>query len=197
MTNRLLIIFVKNPIIGQVKTRLAATMGNEKALEIYLKLLDYTRKITVDLPFDKVVFYANYVDKEDSWSEQAYLKQAQDSGDLGTRMQRAFEWGFRTGYQHICIIGSDCLELTPEIIENAFEELETQDAVIGPTRDGGYYLLGMKQLHLPLFQDKAWGNETVASDTKKDLRQMNLSFTTLETLTDVDREEDLKAHNLS
>lgn len=197
MTKRLLIIFAKNPILGQVKTRLAATMGDEKALEIYLKLLEFTRKITADLPFDKVVFYSHQVDQEDLWSKRIFQKQLQDSGDLGARMQGAFEWGFQSGYQNICIIGSDCLELTPEIIENAFEQLNNNDAVIGPTQDGGYYLLGIKQLHMPLFKNKDWGAETVANDTLIDLKHMNLSCYSLETLTDVDREEDLKAHDLS
>ena len=196
MTDRLLIIFVKNPQLGKVKTRLASTMGDQRALEVYLKLLEYTKAITRDLAVDKVVFYSEFVDRQDGWHSDTYLKQPQIAGDLGDKMKAAFEWGFRSGYREVCIIGSDCLELTPEIIMSGFQALGSDDAVLGPTKDGGYYLLGMKQLHAPLFTNKNWGTHTVGTATQDDLKELGLSYTLLETLTDVDHEEDLDGHDL-
>ena len=154
MTDGLLIIFVKNPIAGQVKTRLAATVGEARALEIYRKLLDHTAKITIELQIHKVVYYSNFIDPNDLWDQIIYQKQVQTQGDLGQKMSAAFEWGFQSGYREICIIGSDCYELTPEIIMSGFQALSTHDAVLGPTRDGGYYLLGMKKIREELFQNK-------------------------------------------
>ena len=109
-------------------------------------------------------------------------------------MMRAFEDGFAAGYTSICIIGSDCLELTPKIIEEAFLHLKTYDAVIGPAHDGGYYLLGMNKLYPPLFQNKKWGSDTVLSNTLDDFKTLGLDFGELIPLSDVDEERDLPAH---
>ena len=196
MTDRLLIIFVKNPQLGKVKTRLAATMGDQQALDIYLKLLEYTVAITRELAVEKVVYYSEFIDQQDHWPSDIYLKQLQVAGDLGIKMKAAFEWGFQSGYKEICIIGSDCLELTPEIIMSGFQALDSHDAVLGPTIDGGYYLMGLKQLHHTLFVDKEWGTHTVGAATRDDLNELNLSYSLLETLTDVDHEEDLDGHDL-
>ncbi len=191
MTNGLLLVFVKNPVLGRVKTRLAATVGDELALEIYLKLLHHTREITKKLPVDKAVFYSDFVDENDSWDNSTYLKKVQSGGDLGLRMKEAFQWGFRRGYKEICIIGSDCYELTPEIIMTAFRLFKIKDVVFGPSNDGGYYLLGLKELRDELFQNKKWSTDSVAADTLNDLKKIGLNYQTLEPLNDVDTEEDL------
>ncbi len=191
MTDGLLLIFVKNPILGQVKTRLAATVGEARALEIYRILLDHTTKIIIELPIDKVIYYSNFIDHDDLWDQAIYQKQLQTQGDLGQKMSAAFEWGFQSGYREICIIGSDCYELAPEIIMSGFQALSTHDAVLGPTRDGGYYLLGLKEMRGELFQNKNWGTDSVAADTLNDLNELDLDYRTLETLNDVDTEDDL------
>jgi rSAM/selenodomain-associated transferase 2 len=90
------------------------------------------------------------------------------------------------------IIGSDCLELTAAIIEDAFSALERFDAVIGPARDGGYYLLGMKQFHPELFAGKQWSTSTVFQDTVADLRALGLAYTALPVLSDIDDIDDLR-----
>ncbi|WKN32770.1 TIGR04282 family arsenosugar biosynthesis glycosyltransferase [Porifericola rhodea] len=191
MTDASLIIFVKKPEIGKVKTRLAATVGDEKALEVYQQLLERTFAITHVLPQEKVVYYTPEIVHHDLWNEAYFLKALQVEGTLGERMKQAFAERFEAGYQKVCIIGSDCYQLSTEIVEQAFAALETQDVVIGPSTDGGYYLLGMNKLHAALFQDKAWSTDKVLEQTIDTARQHKLSCFILPELSDVDREEDL------
>ncbi len=189
----LLIIFYRNPELGKVKTRLAATVGNEKALVIYLQLASHTKSITEHVDVDKVVYYADFVDKEDSWLNVVFDKQLQRGADLGERMLNAFADGFSNGYQSICIIGTDCFELTTEIVTKAFMKLERQDAVIGPAQDGGYYLLGMNNLLAGVFKNKQWGTGSVCAATMSDFKKLGQNFFQLELLTDIDEEKDLPA----
>ena len=190
MTKKLLIIFVKNAVKGKVKTRLAATIGDEKALEIYQILVQHTFDITIALPVNKAVFYSDFL-QEDIWSPAFYENFVQSGTDLGERMYQAFQQGFATGYEQVCIIGSDCYELTEQIIQQAFEKLELTDVVIGPAEDGGYYLLGMKGLHETIFQNKNWSTQTVLPDTLNNLKDADLTVALLPELTDVDEEKDL------
>ena len=192
MTNTLLLIFVKNPELGKVKTRLAATLGDRQALRTYLKLLERTRLITAPLESDKIVYYSPEIQRDDLWDEEMYQKAQQREGDLGERMLAAFEEGFAQGYQQICIIGSDCYELTTEILRQAFETLSTHDLVIGPSTDGGYYLLGMRQLYPELFRNKHWSTASVSKETLEDADRKQLRWRALPTLSDVDEEDDLK-----
>lgn len=191
-TKNLLIIFVKNPELGKVKTRLAKTTGNQKALEIYKELLLRTLIITKPLECDKAVFYSNYIDDYDIWDSKTYKKYVQEGKDLGEKMKNAFELMFSKGYENIIIIGSDCFQLTTDNLENSFANLAKRDVVIGPAQDGGYYLLGMKRLHSRLFENKEWSTENVFLDTLLDVEKENLSYFLSETLSDVDHEEDLK-----
>ena len=186
----LLIIFYRNPKIGKVKTRLAATLGNQKALEIYRKLSLHTKTITEDLNLDKIVFYSDSIDLMDIWPNATFLKALQEGEDLGEKMENAFVGGFETGYTSICIIGTDCFELTEEIITQAFEVLKSADAVIGPAGDGGYYLLGMKA-PADVFENKNWSTETVLQETIHDFESLGLHYIKLQELNDVDTEDDL------
>lgn len=190
MNKSLLIVFAKNPDLGKVKTRLAATVGNEKALAIYHLLLSHTREISHNLPVDKAVFYSDYIDKEDKWENNTYLKYLQEGGDLGKRMLNAAKKGFEMDYSNICIIGTDNLEITEEIIATGFDALLNNDAVIGPAFDGGYYLLGMKKLYVELFENKQWSTESVFESSIADFKRASLTYFTLPTLHDIDTEED-------
>lgn len=187
----LLIIFYRNPELGKVKTRLAATMGDERALAIYLKLASHTRSVASEVNCDRVVWYSDFVDTEDNWPNDVFLKERQRGETLGDRMQVAFDRAFQDGYQRACIIGTDCLELTSEILSEAFNKLNTHDAVIGPALDGGYYLLGMKEFHSEFFNKKVWSTNTVFENTVKDFERLKLSFILLPTLIDIDEERDL------
>jgi len=188
-----LIIFVRHPEAGKVKTRLAATLGNAAALFIYKKLLQHTLEITESIDTDKVVFYAGDIVEDDMWQRPKYIKLQQADGDLGHRMNAAFETVLAMGYNKVCIIGSDCCELTTEIIADAFHSLEKNDIAIGPADDGGYYLLGMKQLHSSLFQNKSWSTNLVLADTLQTIQQLGLTVQRLPQLSDVDEAEDVPA----
>ena len=193
MKNRskdLLIIFTRNPELGKCKTRLAATVGNQTALNIYNFLLGHTVSITQKLNVTKVVYYSEEIWEDDVWNTKDFTKKLQKGIDLGERMTHAFEDGFKTGFDKICIIGSDMYDLSQEDIENAFSKLDNHDFVIGPADDGGYYLLGMKRLLKELFRDKAWGTGNVLKHTLENLEDKD--YTMLDTRNDVDLYEDIE-----
>lgn len=186
-----LIIFFKNPIPGQVKTRLAATVGDGRALEIYNQLVQHTHCITSSVNAAKYVFYSNKIETQDVWTHGDFKKLQQQGTDLGERMQDAFAQLFKQGHRKVVIIGCDCMQLLQKDIEEAFSILDKTDVVIGPATDGGYYLLGMKTLYAELFINKQWSSPTVLQDTIADLRSLKLQYGLLKKLSDVDEESDL------
>lgn len=184
-----LIIFIKNPELGKVKTRLAATVGDEMALKIYGALLEHTRNIALALRVNRHLYYSQFIDPNDSWNANYFHKYLQSSGDLGQKMAQAFKSILNTHSKAI-IIGSDCASLSPEIIDEAFVQLDNHDFVIGPATDGGYYLLGMKQLFLPVFEEVAWSTDQVFATTIERITAVNASYYLLPELSDIDYEED-------
>ena len=204
MAENTLIIFVKNPIAGTVKTRIARTVGNEQAVEVYQHLLRHTQAITRSLTCRRVVYYGDFINPDDGWN--GYEKQLQSGQNLGERMLEAFREQLtpskndlsseglnpgrvppdRTHPGRAVIIGSDCLSITPGHIEQAFLALNDADVVIGPATDGGYYLLGMKRLHQFLFENMPWSQPQLRQRTEQALLQHGLTFALLEELTDID-----------
>lgn len=193
MKTNALIIFVRNPELGKVKTRLAQSIGHQKALKVYQDLLQHTMEQTQNLSCDKFVFYDSEITENDLWNPEIYNKKQQSNGDLGQRMQNAFDYLFNQRYQKCIIIGSDLFDLKTEIITQAFEALEEKETVLGPAEDGGYYLLGLKKMNCALFQNKDWGTATVFESTLKNLDQEHLFL--LKTLNDIDTIEDLEKTN--
>jgi len=191
-TNELLFVFVRNPELGKVKTRLAASVGDKTALAIYKFLLAHTQKVTQHLPCDKAVYYSVNVREHDIWNKNTYQKHQQIGENLGSRMQHAFIDSFNNGYEKVIIIGSDLPDLEERHILEAFQQLNTNDVVLGPAKDGGYYLLGMKKLHPNIFQNKKWGTSSVREETLKDLEKVAVHL--LEELNDVDVLEDIENH---
>jgi len=189
MSNQL-IIFAKNPELGKVKTRLAATIGDAKALEVYKELLSYTCDISSKTNTEKVVFYSNKIEQGDLWDDAGFEQAVQQGEDLGERMANAIENKFNDN--KVVIIGTDCKELTADIIDQAFKTLDFVDVVIGPAQDGGYYLIGMKSLELNLFENIHWSTSQVLDETIGKINTRKLSFLLLKTLSDIDTEEDLK-----
>ena len=194
MNNELLLIFTRNPELGKVKTRLAASIGAEAALEIYEFLLKHTHEITKGLEITKQVYYSETIWEEDIWASSEFHKKLQSGDYLGARMKNAFEAGFIEGFSKIVIIGSDIYDISDEDIRNAFSALDNQQVVIGEAQDGGYYLLGMNRLHPKLFENKQWGTNTVFSDTLADLEDQTVFF--LPMRNDIDLYEDLLDHEV-
>jgi len=188
---RILLLFVRSPELGKVKTRLAEAVGPEVALEIYIHLLQHTHQVTEKLNADKAVYFADNTIDDDLWPKQIYQHHVQTDGNLGQKMLAAFEDAFVAGYSSVVIIGSDCKQLTQEIIEQAFDALQTHDVVVGPALDGGYYLLGMRKLYPELFQNKSWSTAEVFAQTIFDLERLHLSHKLLPELSDVDHIEDV------
>lgn len=188
MVENHLIIFVKNPIPGTVKTRIARTVGNERAVQVYKHLLQYTQDITQSLPYQRIVYYGDFINPDDGWN--AYEKHLQTGDDLGQRMLNAFRAQFGAGANRVVIIGSDCLAITADHIRLAFEALDKTDVVIGPATDGGYYLLGMKRLHPALFENMPWSQPELRQLTELAILQSGLTFERLEELSDIDEWDD-------
>ncbi|WP_452227485.1 TIGR04282 family arsenosugar biosynthesis glycosyltransferase [Lacinutrix cladophorae] len=192
MHKNLIITFTRNPELGKVKTRLAKTIGDQSALNIYTFLLEHTEKTIRNIDSDKAVYYSVSIREKDIWDNKIYQKHQQQGNDLGVRMQNAFKAGFAAGYKKIVIVGSDLFDLQPKHLNEAFKALDKNDAVIGPAEDGGYYLLGMKTILPSVFETKEWGTDTVFNNTIKDLQ--NFKTYHLEKLNDIDTFEDME-HN--
>lgn len=190
MQKKAVIVFVKNPEPGKVKTRLAKDIGDAAAVDVYRQLLQHTHEVLTPLQADKFVFYADEINRIDLWKNHTYYKQLQHGNDLGERMQHAFSFLFELGYDHVLIIGSDCPQLTTAHLNHAFVLLETHDVAIGPVDDGGYYLLGLCAVHPPFFSNKAWSTDTVYSSTIKDAEEAGLTVARTEQLRDVDTLKD-------
>lgn len=192
--NNTLLIFVRNPHLGQVKTRLAQTVGDAEALRIYQILLAKTRVAALGLRARRIVFYADTPDEPDIWNPQYFEKKVQEGADLGARMRQAFEVAFAAGAAKAIIIGSDCPELTGPDIRKAFTALDKVDIVLGPVPDGGYYLLGMKAPEPGLFEGIAWSTDTVLARTLEKIQAAGKTHRLLPELSDVDTEADWRAY---
>ncbi|WP_252737226.1 TIGR04282 family arsenosugar biosynthesis glycosyltransferase [Zobellia galactanivorans] len=189
-SKELLLIFTRNPQLGKCKTRLAATIGDQAALDIYRFLLGHTVKTTENLNTAKQVWYSEEIWTDDIWSPIIFDKKLQQGPDLGVRMAHAFQEGFASGFERIIVIGSDMYDLDQNDLQQAFSELKKNDFVIGPAQDGGYYLLGMNRFKPELFSNKAWGQESVLADTLENLK--NEKHHILDERNDVDVYEDIQ-----
>ncbi len=187
-----LIIMIKNPEKGKVKTRLAADIGDDAALAVYQQLLTHTRSVTEQLPVDLFVFYSDVVDRNDLFITGRYKKYTQCSGDLGVRMDYAFSIPFKNEYKKVVMIGSDCFALTEQHISDAFAALKDHDFVIGPADDGGYYLIGMTKWNRWVMEHKPWSQPELFRETQKDIQQHQHTVYLLDTCTDIDTLEDLQ-----
>ena len=194
--DRLLIVFSKNPVAGRVKTRLASAIGDAEALLIYEQLREITRQAVDGIAAAKAISYADFIPAADlllTGGAEAWLQQG---GDLGERMHNAFVKGFSLGFSRVALIGTDCPEITPFILDLAFQKLDESDVVLGPARDGGFYLSAMKRPFPELFLDRRWSHSSVLSDSLRIVRESARSYDLLPALSDIDTFEDLKASGL-
>lgn len=190
MEKKLVLVFTRNPELGKVKTRLAATIGEKNALEVYVYLLTHTKNCISQVNATKRVLYSEAITLHDIWDNTTFEKDIQQGTDLGMRMQHAFEKGFEDGFNKIVIVGSDLPTLDSKDIEDAFLLLDTNEVVIGPAEDGGYYLLGLKSIPNGIFENKNWGTNSVLADTLTNLSHIQTAFIKLKN--DIDTIEDIK-----
>jgi rSAM/selenodomain-associated transferase 1 len=180
-------VVAKVPELGGVKTRIGAVWGAEAALRIYRVLFDYTLGCVAQVPVRKYLYVNRVVPYQFPEMFRLYI---QCDGDIGSRMRGVFEDLLECGLRKVVVVGSDCPYLECRHIEEAFGMLESCDVVLGPTKDGGYYLIGMKALHGCLFENKAWSTASVLEDTLRDVAGLGLRAGLLEWLEDVDTVED-------
>ena len=177
-----LIVMMKNPIKGKAKSRLAKDVGIEEAHQIYLRLVAYTQKVVSLFSGNLHIHYAYFIDDNDGFRANA-TRRLQVEGDLTAKLSHASE--SVSDYPQL-FIGSDCAQLTTEILEEAADLLTQVNVVLGPSHDGGYYLIGMDQYYPELFQNIDWSTDKVLEQTISKATDMNLSFTKLSVLSDID-----------
>jgi rSAM/selenodomain-associated transferase 1 len=192
MNRAALIIFQKNAVLGKVKTRLATSVGDEKALEVYEWLTAYTHEQVVGLNVDKFLFYSDFIPEYPEETPNDYHVEVQLGQDLGDRMKNAFMHLFAKGYNRVVIIGTDCPYLTSKDLKKAFLNLGQADMVLGPAKDGGYYLLGMSGFFPEIFEDIPWSTSKVLEKTLDVADKLKVDYEFLKILSDIDTQEDWK-----
>ena len=189
-----LILFLRYPKAGTVKTRLAETTSSDFAVNFYRSCAEKIVGIAKSIEgINRFAFYSNNNEKQviSDWLGNKLFFSVQEGDDLGSRMKNAFEKVFSSGSEKVIIVGTDIPDLSKKIIEQAFNSIEENDVVIGPSKDGGYYLLGMKKMVYDLFGGIEFSNDKVYSKTIKKLNNLNLRYDSLPLLQDIDTEEDL------
>jgi rSAM/selenodomain-associated transferase 1 len=184
-----LILFIKNPVKGRVKTRLAKKLGDEQALAVYLLLLQHTRAAAIQTDAARIIAYSDFIPESDEWDPALFLKSLQSGQDLGQRMFQALASALES-HPATILAGGDIPQLSPEILTEGIRQLQRHDLVIGPASDGGYYLIGMKRPEPRLFEGIAWSTPSVFQQTLAKARALRLSAHILPTLHDVDEAED-------
>lgn len=183
-------------MLGRVKTRLAAGVGQETALAVYRELLAVTHKALQQTGVPATVWLVEAEGNAALQEAEAWLQhnsRYQGPGDLGQRMATAFAAAFAEGAGRVAIIGTDCPGLRATHLTQALDLLHENDVVLGPAADGGYYLLGLRQPQPELFEHKAWSTGSVLSDTVADAHRLGLRVALLPQLQDIDTAEDLYA----
>jgi len=189
-----LLVFLKYPTPGKVKTRLAASMGAEAASAAYRTCAEQTLERLRTWHTQSVVF----VDPPDAlssvrdWLGPTWRLSPQQGATLGERLAHATRAAFANGATRVVVIGTDSPWLTPEEIEQAFAALEHADVVLGPSEDGGYYLIGLSQPQPALFEGIAWSTASVYQHTLERANALGLRVYTARLGYDVDRLEDLQ-----
>lgn len=190
----LLIIFAKAPEPGRVKTRLIPCLSPETAASLQKAFLLDILNMSRDVQGERLIACApdirhpffQHCEREDS------IRLIPQTGkDLGARMEQAFCWAFSEGFERVVVMGCDSPTLPLAYIEEAFESLVLHSVVLGPSLDGGYYLLGAKATPSILFKQMDWGTEVVLNETLQRLNDAQQSYHLLPFWYDIDLPADL------
>ncbi len=191
----LLIIFTRYPAPGTTKTRLIPSLGKNGAAELHRRMTEHiTEHCTSFAKRNNTSLQMHHEGGSKKAMQQwlgSHIFKTQVKGDLGIRMSSAFQEAFNNGYCKVVIIGSDCPDLTPNILQSAYQKLDHADLVLGPAHDGGYYLIGLKEPRPFLFSKIPWGTNLVLDKTLRIAEHYQLTISLLEQLNDIDRPEDL------
>ncbi len=195
--SRAIIIMTRYPEAGRVKTRLLPALGAVGAARLHRQMVEHTvssvKVFSAAAGAGIFLFFQGGTKAlMTAWlgDEVEYL--AQVAGDLGDKMRTALQTVFKRGFENVIIIGTDCPALDAEILAQAFSGLTRAGMVIGPAADGGYYLLGLKQVYAQLFEGISWGSDAVLKETLTAARKAGIRVQSLPELGDIDRPEDLK-----
>ncbi len=191
-----LMIFTRYPEPGKTKTRLIPVLGKAGAANLHRLMaqkaiarsisLQNSRRLSVE-----VHHTGGSQQQMQDWLGSDIIYQNQIDGDLGARMTAAFQKSFNSGVDKAVIIGTDCPALKAEIIAQAFDKLSQHDLVLGPAKDGGYYLIGLRRSIPELFRGINWGTSEVFAATRAIAQNLDLNIANLPTLADIDLPEDL------
>lgn len=199
MNTNAIIVFAKNPKLGFCKTRLAKTIGDEKAMDFFVDSMREVSKSVYEMGGDCFVFFSGDLPEVDSetakiWEKSEWRKQS--DGDLGEKIFEAFKSVYAMGYQKVQLIGTDCPELSKDVLKEGFKILTKKDVVYGPANDGGYYLVGFGpefgDKYRSLFEGFEWSTSSVLEESLKRCDEGGLEYGLLEELVDVDFYEDLE-----
>ena len=187
-----LVVFARPPVPGKVKTRLAREVGDDKAAQIYRELLDHAFQMIESLPKDIKCAIAWDNSNNNRAEYTKHHRWIQPSGNLGEKMSWAISHSIEKGAGKAMIIGTDCPTITLSTITDAFQTLDNAEVVLGPAEDGGYYLVGAKQVIPALFPDLQWGTNLVLQETIKSLENAGISYSLLDLKYDIDTWDDWK-----
>jgi rSAM/selenodomain-associated transferase 1 len=189
-------IMTKFPEVGKVKARLAKSIGNKFATGLYRSFIQDTLTTvhTLDIPFHIAVFPPESQERFAKWLGHSYQFFHQQGSDLGERLQNSFSAMFEKGYQRVIALASDSPDIPKEILETAVSGLQTHKVVIGPTTDGGYYLIGfLRDLFIPrAFEKITWSTETVFQETLSKIESITKEVLVLPLWNDIDHKSDLQ-----
>jgi len=188
----MIVVFARAPIRGTVKTRLAATIGDDRALAVYKQLATYTMKVVGQSGLDAMVACDSEDECENVEKWLGATTFAQRGADLGSRMISAMMTAFDED-DRVIIIGTDTPHLRADILTQADAALDEADIVMGPATDGGFYLIGFSGPHIDIFRGVQWSTDAVADRVRKNCAAMKAELVELETLSDVDVEADLRS----
>ena len=185
-------LFAKYWQPGQVKTRLASSVGADHSAAIYRRMVETLLQRLGQVACDHLLAYSP---ADRSGSFEAILPtgwhlEPQSGGDLGSRMEAFFSRRFAEGYERVLLLGSDSPDLPLAHVHTAVDALAAHEVVLGPTEDGGYYLVGARQRVPPIFGPLPWGTAEVWRATVDALRSSGLAYATLDAWYDVDQEAD-------
>jgi len=195
MKKKCVLVFLKSPVMGNVKTRLAEKIGNMQAVHLYKYFVYDTLKMLENGIHSIIICYYPFDAEKDilKWLGNKYPLRPQKGDTLGKKMSNAFEQAFEQGFDHVLLMGTDIPDLPGAIITKGFDELNHNDAVIGPSTDGGYYIIGFnaRTFYPQAFENITWSTEKVFQETLNILRQNKKSIYILPEWRDIDIFEDL------